>query len=81
MIQKFSNDKYRGVCKKPIKHHSCEDYVWNPSICAYKFDKDCDRGQNLKDCTCMKRLDDLVCTEIEDTPENASVNSSNGINY
>lgn len=66
-------------CKKPMKHRVCkEEYVQNPTICAYKRDKDCEIGECLKDCTCAKNLvNDLVvtCDKIEDTPETTSIES------
>ena len=71
-------------CKKPIKHRACEEgYTWNPSICACECDKDCDIGEYLKYCECMKSLhDDLVvtCNEIEDTPKTTPINDSDEIN-
>lgn len=38
--QKRNNDNCLCECKKPLKQHACEeDYIWNPSICHCKCDK------------------------------------------
>ena len=71
--------------KKANKHHTCEgDYVWNSNRCACECHKDWNMAEYLKYSTCMKILvDDLVVTfdEMEDIPESASINPSNGITY
>ena len=68
-------------CKKQIRHGLCEeDYAWNPSICAYEYDKDCKIGGQLKNCTCKKNLvDDLgvTCDEVVNTPKIEPINSTN----
>ena len=33
-------------------------YVWNPRTCACECIKDCDIGEYLNDCTCMKCFGD-----------------------
>lgn len=51
--------------------------AWNPNIYVYNCGKDCEIGEYLKDCTCIKSLvGDLVvtCDEILDKPETISVN-------
>ena len=41
--QKWNNNKCQCEREKPIRHRAYEeDYVWNPSACAYECDKDCD---------------------------------------
>ena len=81
----MNNHKCQCEYKKLIKHCVCdEDYAENPSTCVCNCDKDCGICEYLKDCECMKNLvDDLVvtCDEIEDTPESAVINPSNGTNY
>ena len=71
--------------KKANKHQTCEgDYVWNSNRCACECHKDWNMDEYLKYSTCMKILvDDLVVTfdEMEDIPESASINPSNGITY
>ena len=48
--------------------HSEENYAWNPEC--------------LKYCDCRKSIADyLRCDGIEDTPESAVINLSEGINY
>ena len=83
--QKLINDTCNCECKKSLKHRAYEvDYDLNPSACACKCDKDCEIGQYLKDCECMKSIfDDLVvtCDEIINTPETISISLSGGINY
>ena len=68
--QKWSNDRYKHECKKPKTHLACEkDYIWNPSTCACKCDKDCKIGEYFRDSLCIKSLvDDLLvtCDEIGD---------------
>ena len=67
-----------------MKHCACEDYNWNPSICACKCDKDCDISKCLKGCKCMKSLVDDVAVpfnEIYNTRNSAVINPSDGINY
>ena len=56
----------------------------NTSTCTYKYGKDCEIGEFLKDCKCVKSLaDDLLVTydEVADTPESVPINPSDGINY
>ena len=37
----------------------CEgDYAWNPITRVQDYDKDCDSGEFLKDCKCMKSFVD-----------------------
>ena len=58
--------------------------MWNSSTYISECHKDCEIGKYLKDCECMKSLVDdpiVTCDEIVDTPESATVNPSNGINY
>ena len=68
-------------CKEPIKHcMSEEDYAGNASICACECDNYGDIGEYLKDCICMKSLDDDVvvkCDEVADTWETATIGSAN----
>lgn len=40
--------------KKQYRHCSCEDYAWNPSKCACDCDKNCENGEYLKECECIK---------------------------
>ena len=81
--QKWNNYKYQCDYIKPIRHRACEEeYSWNLNTCACECDKDCNIGENLKNCGWTKNLvDDLVvtCDEIEDTPESASINRSDEI--
>ena len=60
--QKWNNDKCWCECKKPIKYIlSKKDYVWNPNICACQCNKNCEIGQYLENCFCIKSLvDNLV---------------------
>lgn len=75
--------------KETRKHHLCkEDYTWNPSVYACKYDRDCDISEYLKEDTCMKSLvddivDDIVvkCDEFEDRVKTASINPSDKTNY
>ena len=78
-------NKYQCDCKKHIRHRTCkEDHVWNPRKCACECDKDCEIGEYLKDCECMKSLvDDAVvtCDEAKDIPRSVVILPSDGINY
>ena len=78
--QKLNNDNCQCESKMSIAQCACEeDYVWNPSACAYECDKDCDIFEYLKYFRCMKSfIDDLevICDEIEDIPEKGSANPS-----
>ena len=53
--QKGNNDKYQCECKKRISVWE-EDYAWNPSTSAWEYDKKCEIGEYLKDCTCTRSL-------------------------
>ena len=33
-----------------------EDCAWNPSVRAYKCDKDCRIGEQFKDCICLNNF-------------------------
>ena len=71
--------------KKANRHRTSEgDYVWNSNTWVCKCHKDWNMGEYLKYCTGRKSLvDDLAvtCNEMENIPENASINCSNGIIY
>ena len=52
-------------------------------VCACEFDKDCEIGKQLKDCSCKKSLvDDLVvtCDEIVDKPDTTKSNPNDKTN-
>ena len=63
----------------------CEgDYAWNPITRVQDYDKDCDSGEFLKDCKCMKSFVDypvVRCTEIENTRKNALIKPNDKTNY
>ena len=71
------------MCKKPIKRCICEDYAWNPIMCACQYDKDCDAGKYLKDCICTSSAENQVvtCDETVDMPETSSINPNEKRNY
>ena len=51
---------------------------------VWECNKDCENGEYLKSCECMKSLvDDLVdkCDGIENTPNDALIDPSDRINY
>ena len=79
--QKWNNVSVGVSVNKSIKHCKCEeDYGWNPSICAWEGDEDCEIGEYQKDCACIKSLVyDLIVTydEIVDMSETTSVKSVN----
>ena len=66
--QDKNGKKCRFECKNHIRYCTYEeDYVWNPSTCACKCEKDFEIGEYLKDLEYMKSLvDDTVvtCDEI-----------------
>lgn len=74
MVENLTPDKFETM----VRHRTYEeDYVWNASICACKWDKDRDMGEYLQNCKCMKSLL-VICNEIEDTPDEDEAKSWKG---
>lgn len=74
MVENLTPDKFETM----VRHRTYEeDYVWNASICACKWDEDRDMGEYLQNCKCMKSLL-VTCNEIEDTPDEDEAKSWKG---
>ena len=68
--QRQNDDKCRCGCKELIDKGVCDKgYAWNPSNCECEYDKSCDIGEYLdyKNCTCKKRLADILVKECDET--------------
>ena len=82
-IQKQNDRECLWQYKKPVKHGICkQDYIWNPSICTYVFHKDCQIGEYLENCACIKsHVCNLINDETLDTMELKSIDSNDKKGY
>ena len=80
--QKWNNSRCQSEFKKPIKHCSCEeDYAWNLSRYACECDKDCEIGEYLKDCKCIKSFGNDLLVTCNEITKSAVINIINRTNH